>query len=61
MTVIPWRIVDELQLQIQIHQLEAVAVEVLADRSEPYVLLERDVLNRHRVVLDGPQLILDLD
>jgi predicted aspartyl protease len=83
MTVIPWRIVEELQLlqhdeietlgfgghvasatsflvQLQIHQLEPVAVEVVADRDEPYVLIGRDVLNRHRVVLDGPQLILEI-
>jgi predicted aspartyl protease len=84
MTVIPWRIVEELQLlqhdeietlgfgghvtsvtsflvQLQIHQLEPVTVEVLANRDEPYVLLGRDMLNRNRVVLDGPQLILELD
>jgi predicted aspartyl protease len=84
MTVIPWRIVEDLQLlqhdeietlgfgghvasvtsflvQLQIHQIEPVTVEVLADRDEPYVLLGRDMLNRHRVVLDGPQSILEID
>jgi len=38
-----------------------VTIEVLANRDEPYVLLGRDVLNRHRIVLDGPQLLLDID
>jgi len=84
MTVIPWRIVEDLDLlqhdeietqgfgghvstvmsflvQLQIHQLEPVTVEVLADRDEPYVLLGRDMLNRHRVTLDGPQLILEIE
>jgi len=83
MTVIPWRIVDELQLlqhdeietlgfdghvasvtsflvQLQVHELEPLAVEVLASRDEPYVLLGRDVLNACRVVLDGPGLILEI-
>jgi hypothetical protein len=35
--------------------------EVLANRDELYVLLGRDVLNRHRIVLDGPQLVLEID
>ena len=84
MTVIPWRIVDELQLlqhdeietlgfdghiasvtsflvQLQVHDLEPVAVEVLASRDEPYVLLGRDVLNARRLVLDGPRLVLEID
>jgi hypothetical protein len=84
MAVIPWKIVEELQLlkhdeieilgfgghvasvasflvQRQLHELEPVTVEVLANRDEPYVLLGRDVLNRYRIVLDGPQLVLEID
>ena len=84
MAVIPWKIVEELQLlkhdeieilgfgghvasvasflvQLQIHELEPVTVEALANRDEPYVLLGRDVLNRYRIVLDGPQLVLEID
>jgi predicted aspartyl protease len=84
MTVIPWQIVEELQLlqhdeietlgfgghvasvtsflvQLQIHQFEPVTVEALASRDEPHVLLGRDMLNMRRIVLDGPQLILEID
>ena len=35
---------------------EAFAVRVLASEGEPFVLLGRDVLNRYRLVLDGPAL-----
>ena len=37
------------------------AQEALANRDEPYILLGRDVLNSHRIVLDGPQLVLEID
>ncbi|MGC1719265.1 MAG: retroviral-like aspartic protease family protein, partial [Isosphaeraceae bacterium] len=82
-TVIPWRVVDELQLlqhdeveavvfggqatlvtsfiiQLQIHELEPLNVEALASREEPHVLLGRDVLNAQRIVLDGPELVLEI-
>jgi hypothetical protein len=48
-------------VQLQGHDLEPVAVEVLASRDEPYVLLGRDVLNARRVVLDGPPLVQEID
>jgi hypothetical protein len=35
-------------------------VEVVAHADEPWVLLGRDVLNGHRIVLDGPNLVLEL-
>jgi hypothetical protein len=35
-------------------------VEVLA-ADEPYVLLGRDILNRYRVVLDGPKQKLEIE
>lgn len=42
-------------IQISIQGLsDDVTVPVLASQSEPYVLLGRDVLNRFRVLLDGP-------
>lgn len=82
-TVIPWRVVDELQLlqhdeveavgfggqatlvtsfiiQLRIHELEPLNIEVLASREEPHVLLGRDVLNAQRIVLDGPELVLEI-
>lgn len=48
-------------IQIQVHQFAPKAIEVLASRDEPHVLLGRDVLNAYRLVLDGPGLVLELD
>jgi hypothetical protein len=39
---------------------DPVALEVLGSAAEPHVLLGRDVLNRHRFVLDGPRLVLEM-
>jgi predicted aspartyl protease len=36
-------------------------VEVLAHPNEPHVLLGRDVLNRHRIVFDGPNQSLEIE
>jgi hypothetical protein len=36
-------------------------VEALASPEEPYILLGRDVLNGHRVILDGPRLLCDVE
>jgi hypothetical protein len=47
-------------VHIQIHDLPAISVEVVAHEDESYVLLGRDVLNRLRVVLDGPNRILEI-
>ena len=35
-------------------------IRVVAHPDEPYVLLGRDVLNAHRIVLDGPNLRLEV-
>jgi hypothetical protein len=34
---------------------------LIAHDAEPFILLSRDVLNRHRLVLDGPGLALEID
>lgn len=47
-------------VQIQIRPLQPVTVEVAAHKDEPFVLLGRDVLNHFRIVLDGPQLTLEI-
>jgi hypothetical protein len=44
-----------------VRSLMPVIVEAFASREEPYVLLGRDVLNHFRVVLDGPNLVLEMD
>jgi hypothetical protein len=35
-------------------------VEVLSHEGEPHILLGRDVLNHHRLLLDGPGLALEI-
>lgn len=44
-----------------IHPLPLRLIEVVAHPGEPWVLLGRDVLNSHRLVLDGPGLVLQID
>ncbi len=36
-------------------------IEVIAHEGEPYILLGRDVLNHHRIVLNGPGLALEIE
>ncbi len=47
-------------VEIAIHTLPLLAVEVVAHPEEPWVLLGRDILNFHRLLLDGPQLALEI-
>ncbi len=48
------------RVQIGIHDLPPVMIEVIAHTAEPFVLLGRDVLNHLRVLLDGPQGLLEI-
>ena len=43
-----------------VHTLPVQLTEVVAHPDEPWVLLGRDILNAHRLLLDGPQLTLVL-
>ena len=43
-----------------IHDLPAPPFKVTADAEESWVLLGRDVLNAHRLLLDGPHLGLEI-
>jgi predicted aspartyl protease len=45
---------------IQIRHLPPLAIEVLAHAGESYVLLGRDALNQLRVVLDGPNQVVEI-
>lgn len=47
-------------LALAIHDLAAQTIEVVASPGESWILLGRDVLNRHRLVLDGPQLLVEI-
>ncbi len=48
-------------VEIGVHDLPAVAIRATFGEREPHILLGRDVLNAHRLVLDGPNLILEID
>jgi predicted aspartyl protease len=47
--------------EIAIRSLEPVLVKVLASEGEEFVILGRDVLNRFRIVLDGPRSALEIE
>lgn len=47
-------------VQVAIHDLPARTLEVVASDGEPWILLGRDIVNAHRLVLDGPPLLLEI-
>lgn len=47
-------------VELAIRGLSTRVVEVFAHEGEPFVLLGRDVLNGHRLVLDGPASTLEI-
>jgi hypothetical protein len=48
-------------VQLTVRSLTPITVEAFASREEPHVLLGRDVLNHFRVLLDGPNLVLEME
>ena len=47
-------------VQVEIHTLPPLTIEVVASPGESWVLLGRDVLNAYRILHDGPQLALEI-
>jgi hypothetical protein len=47
-------------VRVAIHNFPAQTVEVVASAGENWVLLGRDVLNVQRLLLDGPNLVLEI-
>ena len=47
-------------VEVHVHDLPVVLVRAALGEAEPHILLGRDVLNMHRILLDGPQLALDI-
>lgn len=43
-----------------VHDLPLRRLEIVANEAEEWILLGRDVLNNHRIILDGPQLALEI-
>jgi hypothetical protein len=54
-------LVPSYRLELGVRGQPVAIVEVLAHAAEPFVLLGRDILNRHRIVLDGPRLALEIE
>ena len=47
-------------VELRVRELDPVTVKALASPDEPHALLVRDVLNRFTILLDGPNLVLEL-
>ncbi|MCI0381425.1 MAG: aspartyl protease family protein [Gemmataceae bacterium] len=47
-------------IQLQVHALAPINIRAVIGKHEPHVLLGRDVLNSYRLLLDGPQLALEI-
>ena len=45
---------------VQIHDLPPLEIRAVVGEKESYVLLGRDILNTYRVLLDGPQLAVEI-
>jgi len=54
------RTVPTFLIHLTLRGQESVVIEVLSSAEEPHILLGRDVLNRRRLVLDGPRGVLEI-
>jgi len=48
-------------VELRVHDLPPIALRAALGELEPYVLLGRDALNHHRILLNGPQLAMEID
>jgi hypothetical protein len=49
------------RVELALRGMQPMTLEVLAHVEETFILLGRDVLNRHHIVLDGPKPTLTID
>jgi hypothetical protein len=47
-------------VRLTVRGLEPVVIEILCGAEEPHILLGRDVLNRYRILLDGPRTVMEI-
>ena len=47
-------------VELRIRELNPVKIKVLASHDEPFALIGRDMLNRYTILLDGPNLALEI-
>ncbi|MBM3831782.1 MAG: hypothetical protein FJ403_00605 [Verrucomicrobia bacterium] len=55
------KIVPTFLVRLALRGQASAVIEVLSDAKEPHILLGRDLLNRYRIVLDGPRGMLEID
>jgi hypothetical protein len=48
-------------VEVQVHDRPAVEIRAALGQHENHILLGRDVLNTHRILLDGPQNAFEID
>lgn len=48
-------------VEMQLHDFPPLVLRAALGEREPHILLGRDFLNRFRLVLDGPELALEID
>jgi hypothetical protein len=48
------------RVQLGLRQLPPLTIKAIAHADEPYILLGRDVLNHYRLLLDGPNVMLEI-
>ena len=48
-------------VRVQTRGQEPVVIKTVSSAEELHILLGRDILNRHRILLDGPRGVLEID
>lgn len=48
-------------VEVQVHEFPPLLLRAALGERETYILLGRDALNNYRLVLDGPELALEID
>lgn len=48
-------------IEVHVHEFRPLLIRAALGENEPHILLGRDVLNAHRILLDGPQVALEIE
>ena len=48
-------------VEVRVHDFPPLLIRAALGEREPFILLGRDVLNIYRILLDGPQQLLEID
>lgn len=48
-------------VELRIHDFPPMSIRVALGEREPFIILGRDVLNAYRILLNGPQQVVDVD